>query len=127
MKKSFFKLIGIAILNATLCSCVYRIDIQQGNYLSVEEVAQIQAGMTETEVHDVLGTPMITDPYHHDRWDYLWYQRDKKHRKNFEVSRLEVHFDNGVVSRTVTEGIDVVPARMPPSNDLDDLFLTPGS
>lgn len=50
----------------------YRIDIVQGNALTKEQVALIRPGLTKLQVRDVLGTPLLTDPFHADRWDYLF-------------------------------------------------------
>ena len=48
----------------------YRPDIQQGNFISREMVAQLKEGMTQDQVRFVLGTPLLTDVFHNDRWDY---------------------------------------------------------
>lgn len=48
----------------------YRVDVQQGNFVSREMVAQLRPGMTRDQVRFVLGTPLLTDIFHADRWDY---------------------------------------------------------
>ena len=50
----------------------YRIDIVQGNVVTKEQMAQLKAGMSRNQVRDVLGTPLLTDPFHADRWDYIF-------------------------------------------------------
>ncbi len=50
----------------------YRIDIQQGNALTQDMVAKLKPGMTRSQVRFVLGTPMVQDPFHADRWDYVY-------------------------------------------------------
>ncbi|MDH3318918.1 MAG: outer membrane protein assembly factor BamE [Betaproteobacteria bacterium] len=50
----------------------YRIDIQQGNFVSQDMVAQLKRGMTKDQVRFVLGTPLLTDMFHADRWDYVY-------------------------------------------------------
>ncbi len=50
----------------------YRIDIRQGNYVDQEMVAQLKKGMTREQVRFVLGTPLIVDAFHADRWDYVY-------------------------------------------------------
>lgn len=52
----------------------YRIDIQQGNFLSQEMVSQLKRGMTREQVRFVLGSPLVTDIFHADRWDYVFYR-----------------------------------------------------
>jgi outer membrane protein assembly factor BamE len=50
----------------------YRIDIVQGNAVTREQVAQIRPGMTREQVQSVLGSPMLVDPFHAERWDYFF-------------------------------------------------------
>jgi outer membrane protein assembly factor BamE len=51
----------------------YRITVVQGNFVSSEAAAQMQVGMTRAQVRQVLGTPLLTDMFHADRWDYVFY------------------------------------------------------
>ena len=51
----------------------YRPDIQQGNFISKEMLAQVQVGQTRDQVKFILGTPLLTDIFHADRWDYPFY------------------------------------------------------
>jgi outer membrane protein assembly factor BamE len=50
----------------------YRIDIVQGNVVTKEQMALVRNGMTRTQVRDILGSPLLTDPFHVDRWDYIF-------------------------------------------------------
>lgn len=50
----------------------YRMDIVQGNVVTQEQAARVQPGMTRAQVRDLLGSPMLTDPFHADRWDYIF-------------------------------------------------------
>jgi outer membrane protein assembly factor BamE len=50
----------------------YRIDVQQGNVVTSEQMAQLKPGMTRLQVRDVLGTPLLSDTFHPGRWDYLF-------------------------------------------------------
>lgn len=52
---------------------VYKIDIQQGNAIETEAVNKIQLGMSKEQVRFVLGTPIIKDVFHPDRWDYIYH------------------------------------------------------
>lgn len=64
----------IMILPALLsagCS-VYKVDIQQGNTLEAEQVADLKPGMSREQVAFLLGTPLLRDPFHPDRWDYVF-------------------------------------------------------
>lgn len=50
----------------------YRIDVQQGNYVTQDLVARLKVGMTKSDVRQLLGTPLLNDVFHADRWDYLF-------------------------------------------------------
>jgi outer membrane protein assembly factor BamE len=50
----------------------YKVDVIQGNFVSREQVEQLQAGMTRDQVKAVLGTPLLTSLFHADRWDYVF-------------------------------------------------------
>ena len=83
----------------------YRMEIQQGNYISQEMVSQLKLGMSKEQVRFVLGTPLVTDIFHADRWDYVYY-RDTK-RAGREERKIAVLFENGKLARVLG---DVVPA-----------------
>ncbi|CAB3967223.1 putative outer membrane protein [Burkholderia cenocepacia] len=51
----------------------YRITVVQGNFVSQEKAAQLQVGMSREQVRALLGTPLLADMFHADRWDYLFY------------------------------------------------------
>ncbi|SIT44333.1 Outer membrane protein assembly factor BamE [Paraburkholderia ribeironis] len=51
----------------------YRITVVQGNFVSQEMAGQMKVGMTRAQVRQVLGTPLLTDMFHADRWDYVFY------------------------------------------------------
>ena len=53
--------------------CVYRLNIAQGNVIKEDDLAQLEVGMTKNQVRFLLGTPMVDDPFHMDRWDYVYY------------------------------------------------------
>lgn len=75
----------------------YRPSIQQGNFISEEMVRQLKVGMTREQVRFILGTPLLMDIFHADRWDYPF----RLARGNGEVieSAVVVHFKNGTVER----------------------------
>ena len=50
----------------------YRIDIVQGNAITKEQAALVKPGLTRLQVREVLGTPLVADPFHADRWDYVF-------------------------------------------------------
>lgn len=64
--------VSLAALLLTSCG-IYRMDLQQGNYLAEEQLAKVQRGMSRTEVQDILGTPLLADDFRQNRWDYIFY------------------------------------------------------
>jgi outer membrane protein assembly factor BamE len=94
------RLAGAAALIATLvvAACAYKLDVQQGNYLDADTVAQVQEGMTRKQVRFLLGTPMIEDPFHADRWDYVYFFKPGKRGKSQE-RHLAVYFSADSVTR----------------------------
>jgi outer membrane protein assembly factor BamE len=75
----------------------YRMEIQQGNFVSQDMVAQLKPGMTKDQVRFVLGTPMVTDIFHPDRWDYVYWREASN--GNREQRKLTVLFENGQLAR----------------------------
>ena len=51
-------------------------DVEQGNVVTPEQRAQVQLGMGRREARFVLGSPLVEDPFHADRWDYVYSLRD---------------------------------------------------
>ena len=83
----------------------YRMEIQQGNYVSQDMVSQLKPGMTREQVRFVMGTPLVADIFHADRWDYVYY-RDVQGRGR-EARKIALLFENGRLARVVG---DVTPA-----------------
>ena len=75
----------------------YRIEIQQGNFISQEMVAQLKPGMSKEQVRLALGTPLLNDIFHADRWDYVFW-REKPGAKR-EQRKLTVFFEDGKLTR----------------------------
>jgi len=83
----------------------YRMDIQQGNFITQDMVSQLKPGMSKEQVRFVLGTPLVTDIFHTERWDYVyWFDR---RGAPLERRRLAVFFEDNKLSKL--DG-DVVPA-----------------
>ncbi len=71
---------------------VYRIDIPQGNIISQEKVDQLRPGLTKRQVNFILGTPLIQDTFHQNRWDYIYsYQPGGGERVQ---ERISIFFDD---------------------------------
>ncbi|MCU0760858.1 MAG: outer membrane protein assembly factor BamE [Steroidobacteraceae bacterium] len=87
-----------AALLAASGGCVYRMTVQQGNYLDPKQVSQLQVGMTRSQVRFLLGTPMLPDAFDRDRWDYLYFQQVGR-LKRPDQRRLTVFFEEDKVAR----------------------------
>lgn len=81
----------------------YRIDVRQGNYITQEMVAKLRPGMSRDQVRFALGTPLVNDMFHTDRWDYVY--RFQPGRGDVQLRRLVVFFEEGKLARV---GGDVV-------------------
>ena len=69
------RVLAIAVCCAALAGCgpfVYKIDVQQGNYVTIDVVDKVKLGQTKAEVRQILGTPLLNDVFHADRWDYYF-------------------------------------------------------
>lgn len=64
-------LLTILVTILSGCNLVYRQDIQQGNVIDDDSVAQLETGMTKRQVAVLMGTPSVQSPFHSDRWDYM--------------------------------------------------------
>lgn len=91
-----------------LTACVYRIDIQQGNLLDDEDINQVDVGMTRSQVQFLLGTPMVTDSFHRDRWDYAYYYRQGR-SPDLLKRWIVVYFENDRVAR-IERDLELQPA-----------------
>jgi len=103
---------AIVVLSVLIAGCQaiptfrpYRMDIQQGNVVTQEMLARLQAGMTRSQVRFTLGTPLVVDPFRADRWDYVYLY--SKGGEVTEQRRVAVVFKDDKLVRI--EG-DVVPA-----------------
>lgn len=94
------------VVAATVCGCSffspYRIEIQQGNYISQESMSQVRPGMTKDQVRGILGTPLINDVFHVDRWDYV-YRRSAANSSAVESRRATLHFDGDILKRVESD------------------------
>jgi outer membrane protein assembly factor BamE len=96
--KIYRRLLLCSAASVLASACVYRINIQQGNYLDQAAVDQVKAGMTRSQVRYLLGTPLASDPFTKERWDYIYYL--KKGRSNHvESRRVTVYFDGEKVAK----------------------------
>ena len=88
----------------------HKIDIQQGNYVTQAMLDKVRPGMSRSQVRFALGTPLVVDPFHADRWDYVYlYERAGR---PFAKRRIVIVFQDDKVTRV--EG-DIVPRPRDPA------------
>jgi outer membrane protein assembly factor BamE len=104
--------LGLLASSTLLCGCVYRMNIQQGNYLEGRTVDQLQVGMTRSQVRYLLGTPMVPDAFDKERWDYLYFFK-KGRWKRPEERHLIVWFKEDKVDRYERNNVPESPPQAP--------------
>ncbi|MDX9874317.1 MAG: outer membrane protein assembly factor BamE [Spongiibacteraceae bacterium] len=93
---------------------VYRIDVEQGNILTQEMVDQLKPGMSKSQVEYVMGSALLRDTFHEDRWDYVYTRRDGRTDERTR-HRLSVFFEN---DRLVRLAGDYRPGGEPPATQI---------
>jgi outer membrane protein assembly factor BamE len=98
MRKPTVAVVVALALAVSGCGILYKQPIYQGNLIDKAATDQMQAGMSKEQVVNLIGTPSISDPFHHDRWDYASSQRDGRMGRT-EVKDLTLWFENGALTR----------------------------
>lgn len=105
----------------------YKVDVVQGNVVTQEIMAQIQPGLGRMQVKEILGTPLLADPFHTDRWDYVFTIR--RQGVADQQRRVSIFFKNDAVDRFDTEPLpserEFVAAIDKPVKGKDVVNLTP--
>ena len=90
--------LGLVMLSGCEFVRPFRIDIRQGTAITGEMVGKLKVGMTPDQVKFVLGTPLLTDPFHANRWDYPYEFREGRKTK-YERNLFSVFFKDGKLER----------------------------
>ena len=104
--------LGLLATSTLLSGCVYRMNIQQGNYLEGRTVDQLTVGMTRSQVRYLLGTPMVPDAFDKERWDYLYYFK-KGRWKRPQERHLIVWFKEDKVDHFERNNVPQSPPQAP--------------
>jgi outer membrane protein assembly factor BamE len=96
MQKLLISILLLA-LTSLAAGCVYQASLSQGNLLKQEDIDQLEVGMTRSQVRFLLGTPMIDDPFHEERWDYVYYLRVGRDEPRF-TRWITIIFDGDTVA-----------------------------
>jgi len=116
MRLPSIALVALTLGVLPLGGCIYRMNIQQGNYLEGKTVSQLQVGMTRSQVRYLLGSPMVPDIFDKDRWDYLYYFKTG-HLHRPEQRHLVVLFKEDKVASFQRDNIPDSAPRAP-DNDI---------
>ena len=101
MRKLLISFLMLTVLGVS-GGCVYHSTIQQGNFIKQDDLDQLEVGMTRKQALFLLGTPMVADPFHQDRWDYIYFLkvgRDKAVYRRW----VSVFFKDDLVTEIVTD------------------------
>jgi outer membrane protein assembly factor BamE len=106
----------------------YKIDVRQGNYVSQDMVAQLKQGQTKDQVRFILGTPLVADIFHADRWDYVY--RFQPGHGEVQLRRWVVFFAEGKLLRlsgdvVANDGVGGDPAASVPTARIIEIGADP--
>ncbi|MEJ8673946.1 outer membrane protein assembly factor BamE [Chromobacterium amazonense] len=113
-------LIFAAVIAVSGCSSLnpldwtHKVEVQQGNYVTADAVAKLKPGMTRAQVRFVLGTPLLTDAFHANRWDYK-YSEAKGGKVDPKSDKLLTAYFKG----DVLERVEGQSQPAPPPKQLD--------
>jgi outer membrane protein assembly factor BamE len=100
MKKSLFLLVFLIAGMGLLSSCSsYKMDIQQGNVIEQEQVNQLKRGMSRSQVQDLLGTALMQDDFHANRWDYVFYLKEAGQKP--QLKSIAIVFQGNVIQNII--------------------------
>ena len=105
---------------------LHKIDIQQGNVINQEMLNKLAPGMNKKQVKYIMGTPVIIDPFHNERWEYIYsFQEGGKVRKQRHIT---LHFENGKLAH-ISGDIEVsnIPRRKEEIVTEDNAIIVPES
>ncbi len=135
-----FRLARTALVVAIISGCStvpriineYKIDVQQGNVLTQEMVSQLRPGLSKDQVRFVLGTPVLMDMFHANRWDYV-YRLRRGNTSEVEMRKFSVFFDandklvrvSGDVTAAQAADASVVPESR--TREIDLGSIAPGT
>lgn len=103
------KLLLILMIMGSLAAasgCVYRASISQGNLIKQDDLDQVEVGMTRNQVRFLLGTPLVDDPFHQSRWDYVYFVRIGRDPATFKRWVTIVFEDDVVVEINDDQELD---------------------
>lgn len=109
MKRIIITILSITAIALMLTSCaqshwLYRVNVQQGNVVTAEYVHKIRKGMPKEVVSDILGPPVLLDPFNENRWTYIYTYKPGKGK--FIDKHLTIYFRNDRVVNLMVRNIN---------------------
>ena len=96
-------LISLLVLGLSGCGIIYKLPTRQGNVIEQKQLDQLQLGMTRDQVKFLMGTPIASDPFRNERWDYFGYY--KSPRGQVSSRTVTLYFDDNKLARM--EGVQI--------------------
>ena len=103
---------GLVLTAACSALTPYKLPVQQGNIVSAEAVAKLKSGMSKNQAAQALGTPLLNDLFHANRWDYVHYL--SKRGNMSEKNHLALIFEDEKLARVVGEGVPTLEPMAAP-------------
>jgi outer membrane protein assembly factor BamE len=97
----------------------HKIEIQQGNLITPEMREKLKLGMSPALVRSIMGTPLITDPFHAKQWDYMYSL--EKGAKLVETQRLTLYFDGDRLTRIDDSQMPLLAQRVSAVSGVPDI------
>jgi len=116
----FYYKIGLICTLSLLagCSWLYKMDVQQGNVITQEMLSQLQQGMNKRKVRFIMGTPLIQDVFHPERWDYVY--RLEQKMKAVEQRRVTLVFQDDQLIKVIGDVETSLPSTPPQQNEQEE-------
>jgi outer membrane protein assembly factor BamE len=127
MQKLLISLLFVASLLSSGCSTskipgVYRPDVQQGNVVTQEMVNKLRPGMSRQQVQYIMGTPLLVDVFHQNRWEYLYSMEPGNEDRQQE--RISIYFEDGRLTR-IAGDFRPMPTEDPMTQDKETVHTVP--
>jgi outer membrane protein assembly factor BamE len=87
---------SLLVINA--CT-IHRLDVQQGNIIKEEQIEKLKPGISKRQVRFIMGSPLIQDPFHDNRWDYVFTMQPGTERKVTEYQHIAIYFEEDKLSK----------------------------
>jgi outer membrane protein assembly factor BamE len=98
-------LFSLACLSLTACPFpprIYRMDVRQGNFITLEMINSLKIGMSKEKVQETLGTPALTRFFEQERWDYYYYLKPGNGKPIVE-KRVSIFFKGNKIIQILKE------------------------